>query len=66
MSSALSMSDAEGSCSSALFRIEACQAVILPTGTLKPNLRSLPMPNISAMLPTDFSWLHLVHSSVFL
>ena len=44
MSSAPVMSDAEGSSSAALFSITACRAVTLPTGMLKPNLRSLFYP----------------------
>ena len=49
-------SDSEGNSSAALFSITACQAVMRPTGMLKPNLRSLFLPNISANIPTDFSF----------
>ena len=38
------------------FGITACQALNLPTGMLKPNLCSLFLPNISAIIPTDFSF----------
>ena len=56
MSSALVMSDSEGNSAATLFSITACRAVTLPTGMLKPNLRSLFLPNISANIPTDFSF----------
>ena len=46
----------KGSTSPALFSITACRAVTLPTGMLKPNLQSLFLPNISANIPTDFSF----------
>ena len=56
MSSALVISDSEGNSSAALFSIMACRAVNLPTGMLKPRLRSLFLPNISANIPTDLSF----------
>ena len=51
----LLQSDSEGNSSAALFSITACQAVMQPTGMLKPNLRSLFLPNISN-IQTDFSF----------
>ena len=56
ISSVLVMSDTEGNSSAALFSITACQAAILPTGMLKPNLQSLFLPYISAIIPTNFSF----------
>ena len=45
----------EGSSSSALFSITVCQAVTLPLGMSEPNLRSLLLPNISAISLADLS-----------
>ena len=56
MSSALVISDSEGSSSAALFSITGCRAVTLATGMLKPNLQSQFLPNISTNIPTDFSF----------
>ena len=53
--SILVMSDLEGSFSSVLFSIVACRAVNLLLGISKPKLRSLSLPNTSAIVPIGLS-----------
>ena len=66
MSSALAMSNVEGSSSPAFFIITAFQTIVLPLSMTKPKSRSSSLLNISAMTPTDHSFPPLIVKGMLL